>query len=164
MTKKKVQTGYLYHISSDFLKLVDDPNLQINHMGNRSRPSYFVIKDNDILWFIPLSSKVDKYKKEYDKKIKKYGKCNTILIRNIANKPSAILIQNAFPTIEKYLAHSHTVNGIPYRVPTGIQKEIEANFYEVMHLKKEGINLFFTDIDKIKEIITKELKNSKTDF
>ena len=80
----KLQTGYLYHISSDFLKLIDDPNLQINHMGNHSRPSYFVIKDNDILWFIPLSSKVDKYKKEYNKKIKKYGKCNTILIRNIA--------------------------------------------------------------------------------
>ena len=133
-------------------------------MGNHSRPSYFVIKDNDILWFIPLSSKVDKYKKEYNKKIKKYGKCNTILIRNIANKPNAILIQNAFPTIERYLNHPHTVNGIPYRVPTGIQKEIEANFFEVMRLKKEGVNLFFTDIDKIKEIINKELNNSKTNF
>ena len=33
----KIRTGYLYHISSDFLKLVDDPNLQINHMGNQSR-------------------------------------------------------------------------------------------------------------------------------
>ncbi len=160
----KLQTGYLYHISSDFLKLIDEPNLQINHMGNHSRPSYFVIKDNDILWFIPLSSKVDKYKKEYNKKIKKYGKCNTILIRNIANKPNAILIQNAFPTIERYLNHPHTVNGIPYRVPTGIQKEIEANFFEVMRLKKEGVNLFFTDIDKIKEIINKELNNSKTNF
>ena len=31
-------------------------------------------------------------------------------------------------------------------------------------LKKEGVNLFFTDIDKIKEIINKELNNSKTNF
>ena len=160
----EIKEGYLYHISRDFFELVDDPNLPINHSGVHSRPSYFVIKDNDILWFIPLSSKVDKYKKEYNKKIKKYGKCNTILIRNIANKPNAILIQNAFPTIERYLNHPHTVNGIPYRVPTGIQKEIEANFFEVMRLKKEGVNLFFTDIDKIKEIINKELNNSKTNF
>ena len=40
----KVQTGYLYHISSDFLKLIDDSNLQINHMGNHSRPSYLLLK------------------------------------------------------------------------------------------------------------------------
>ena len=41
----------------------------INHENGRSRPTYFTIKDKDILWFIPLSSKVDKYKIIIDKKI-----------------------------------------------------------------------------------------------
>ena len=29
----------------------------------KKRPTYFTIKDGKILWFIPVSSKVDKYKK-----------------------------------------------------------------------------------------------------
>ena len=33
----------------------------INHENGHSRPTYFTIKDKDILWFIPLSSKVGKY-------------------------------------------------------------------------------------------------------
>ena len=35
-----------------------------NHEGNSTRPNYFCVKmdNNDILWFIPMSSKVEKYK------------------------------------------------------------------------------------------------------
>lgn len=29
----------------------------INHENGHFRPTYFTIKENDILWFIPLSSK-----------------------------------------------------------------------------------------------------------
>ena len=124
----EIKEGYLYHISADFFKLVNDPNLQINHSGILSRPSYFLVKDKDLLWFIPLSSRVEKYKKIIYSKINKYGRCNTILIRKIANKENAILIQNAFPTLPKFLSHPHTIDGKNYRVPSGIQKEIKYNF------------------------------------
>jgi len=53
----------------------------INHESGHSRPSYLAIKDDEILWFIPLSSKIDKYKSIIEKKIKKYGSCKTILIK-----------------------------------------------------------------------------------
>ena len=89
----------------------------------------------------------------------KYGKCNTILIRKIANKENAILIQNAFPTLPKFLSHPHTVNGKPYRVPSGIQKEIEFNFRKLFNLKSRGINLFFTNIDKISDMMYKILND-----
>ena len=42
----------------------------INHENGHARPTYFTIKDKDILWFIPLSSKVYKYKPIIDKKLK----------------------------------------------------------------------------------------------
>ena len=64
----KIEEGYLYHISQDFFELVNDPNLQINHSGVHSRPSYFLVKDGKLLWFIPLSSKVSKYKKIMNEK------------------------------------------------------------------------------------------------
>ena len=158
----EIKEGYLYHISVDFFKLVDDPNLSVNHTGIHSRPSYFLVKDKDLLWFIPLSNKIDKYKKIVENKKQKYGKCNTILIRKIANKENAILIQNAFPTLSNFLSHPHTINGKPYRVPTGIQREIKNNFDELMKLKKSGINLFFTDVDKITLLMNQELKAQKS--
>ena len=36
-----------------------------------------------------------------NKKIEKYGFCNTIIIRKIADADAAILLQNAFPILEK---------------------------------------------------------------
>lgn len=57
----QVQTGYIYHIKDDFFDVVNDKGLMINHENGKTKPTYFTIRDNDILWFIPLSSKVQKY-------------------------------------------------------------------------------------------------------
>lgn len=154
----KVKTGYLYHIKDEFFDVVNDENLMANKEKGHKRPTYFTIGDKDILWFIPLSSKVDKYKKIVDKKIKKYGKCNTILIRKVFDEESAILLQNTFPTLEKYIDHIHKRNGKPAKVPSVLQKDIEKNFKYMIDLKRHGNNLFFTDIDKIKEQMLKELR------
>lgn len=112
----KIQTGYIYHIKDEFFNKINDKGIMINHENGRSRPTYFTIKDNDILWFIPLSSKVNKYKKIINKKVKKYGSCRSIMISEIANKESVILLQNAFPTLEKYIDHPHIINGKPLKV------------------------------------------------
>ena len=76
----EIQTGYLYHIKDDFFNIVNDKGLMVNHENGNTRPTYLTIKDGDILWFIPLSSKVDKYKKIINDKMNKYGKCYSILI------------------------------------------------------------------------------------
>ena len=95
-----------------------------NHERGKKRPTYFTIKDKDILWFIPLSSKVEKYKKIVDKKVEKFGFCNTILIENVFDKKTAILLQNAFPTLEKYIDHIHTIDGKPAKIPETLEKII----------------------------------------
>ena len=153
----KVQTGYLYHIKDEFFDIVNDETLMTNHEKGRKRPTYFTIKDKDILWFIPLSSKVEKYRKIVDKKVEKFGFCNTILIVDIFEKEHAILLQNAFPTLEKYIDHVHTVDGKPARVSKTLEKIILKDFKNLMKLKERGINLFFTDIDRIKQIMLDEL-------
>ena len=153
----RVKTGYIYHIKDEFFDKINDKGLMINHENGRARPTYFTIKDKDILWFIPLSSKVSKYQPIIDKKVKKYGDCRSIMIREIAEKKSVILLQNAFPTLEKYIDHPHTINGAPARVADNLKDEILQNFNSLLALKKQGINLFFTDIDKIKEMMYEEL-------
>lgn len=156
----RVETGYLYHIKDDFFEIVNDERLMSNHERGKKRPTYFTIRDKDILWFIPLSSKVEKYQKIIDKKIQKYGFCNTIFIRKILDKDSAILFQNAFPTLEKYIDHVHMYNGVPAKVGNSLKKEILDNFKYLLKLKNRGINLFFPDIDNIKKKMLDEI-NSK---
>ena len=154
----KVQTGYIYHIKDEFFDKINDRGLMINHENGHSRPTYFTIRDKEILWFIPISSKVSKYQEIYDKKIRKYGSCRSIMIREIANKKSVILLQNAFPTLEKYIDHPHIVDCKPLKLIDTLKDEILDNFKFLIALKKEGRDLFFTDIDKIKDKMLNELK------
>ena len=136
----KIITGYLYHIKDEFFDKINAKSVMINHKNGHSRPSYLAIKDGKILWFIPLSSK-----------IQKYGECKTILIKEIAGNKEAILIQNAFPTLEKYIQNRHTINGKVVKVTRAVCKEIINNFKYMLSLKENGLNLFFTDIDLLKQ-------------
>lgn len=156
----KVQTGYLYHIKDEFFQKINDDGLMINHENGHSRPSYLAIKDNDILWFIPLSSKIDKYKSIIEKKQKKYGSCKTILIKRIADKKQVILIQNAFPTLEKYIQNRHTIDGKFVKISSAVEREIVNDFKYMLSLKENGLNLFFADTDKIKEQMLEELEQT----
>lgn len=154
----EIKTGYLYHIKDEFFDIINDNNLMSKHEKGKKRPTYFTIKDGDILWFIPLSSQVEKYQKIIDKKLKKYGRCDTILIREILGKDSVILLQNAFPTLEKYIDHVHMMdNGKPAKVVNSIKDEILEYFNYMLKLKKNGINLFFTDVDKMKNKLLDEI-------
>lgn len=156
----KVQTGYLYHIKDEFFDRINNKGLMINHENGHSRPSYLAIKDEDILWFIPLSTKIDKYKSIIDKKVKKYGSCKTILIKKIAGREQAILIQNAFPTLEKYIQSRHTIDGKIVKISSAVEREIIDDFEYMLSLKSSGLNLFFTDIDFIKNLMFEELETS----
>ena len=54
----QIKLGYLYHIKDEYLQ---------NHERGMKSPTYFTIKDKNILWFIPISSKVDSNSLEFPK-------------------------------------------------------------------------------------------------
>ena len=58
-----IKQGYVYHIKDEYFEIVKDPTLMKNHESGKARPTYFCIKNtqNNILWFIPMSSKIEKY-------------------------------------------------------------------------------------------------------
>ena len=60
-----LETGYVYHIKDEYFEFAKDERLMKNHEDGSTRPTYFCIKDDNskILWFIPMSSKIEKYKK-----------------------------------------------------------------------------------------------------
>ena len=157
----RIKTGYLYHIKDEYFNKINDKNLMQNHERGKKRPTYFTIKDGKILWFIPVSSKVDKYKKIVNNKIKKYGFCNTIIIEKLFNDESVILLQNSFPTLEKYIDHVHTIDGKPARIGTDLQKEILSKFKNLLKLNDRGIKVFFTDVGKLKQQMLDEINVKK---
>ena len=113
----KVQTGYIYHIKDDFFDKINDKGLMINHENGKARPTYFTIKDKDILWFIPLSSKISKYQPIIDKKIKK--RLNDEFIIKLNNKGTIIS--------QKVLQKEEKNSTIEYRVFV-VTNEVISNY------------------------------------
>ena len=161
----EIKKGYVYHIKEEYFDVVKDKTLMRNHENGKARSTYFCVKEkkSDILWFIPMSSKVEKYKEIRDKKIKKYGNCDTILIEKFLGQDSVFLLQNMFPTIEKYVDHVHIINGVEAKVIDKVAKELENNFYKIMGLIKQGKKVIFTDVEndlnKMKEELTVRIES-----
>lgn len=76
----EIVEGKLYFIKDEF---IEKYNPKYHLMGNKEtgtkRPTYFCFRDkidNDILWFVSMSSKYDKYLKLYEEiKSKKEVNC-----------------------------------------------------------------------------------------
>ena len=157
----KIRQGYSYHMKDEFFDMVQDKYLMSNKEQGNYRPHYYAIRDKknlDLYWMIPISSQAEKYKKIIENKKKRYGKCNTIVIGLFAGKENAFLIQNAFPVIQKYFDHVHTIQQKPITVHKKLDKLLIENLNEVLAMHNRGINLIFADIDAIRNMMEQELK------
>ena len=132
-----------------------------NKKNGNKRPCYYCFKSkeyNNIIWFIPVSTKISKYQKIYNYKIEKQIKLgkkpsiDTIVFGNIANTYSTFLIQNMFPVTEKYVESQYTKNKVPIRLSNKLQKEIIDKATKVLNLYNHGMkNIVFPNIDRILE-------------
>lgn len=156
----KFEKGYAYHIKDDFFDKIKDPNLMQNKENGSYRPTYYCMKDKNtnLLWVVPMSTKVEKYQAIYDKQLAKYGKCLTIVIGKYDGKKAAFLLQNMFPITERYLDHIHIKKGNPVPVHTSIQKVIEKNMKQLKQLIKRNIKVVFCDVKKIEKLMLLEMQ------
>ena len=69
-------------------------------------------------------------------------------------------MQNTFPTLEKDIQRKHTIDGKIVKISSAVEREIIDDFKYMLSLKVAGLNLFFTNIDYIKNLMFKELKTS----
>ncbi|MCI9247061.1 MAG: hypothetical protein HFJ30_08170 [Clostridia bacterium] len=132
-----IETGYVYHIKEEYFKVARDKKLMRNHENGNTRPTYLFIRNanSKILWFAPMSSKVEKYKKIQEEKIKKNGTCDTIVIEKYRKKYSVFLIQNIFLVTKEYIDHIDTSRDKAVPVVAGTQKEITTKVNKVFRLK-----------------------------
>lgn len=88
----KVENGKFYFIKDDFFDVFRGYQLMENKENGNKRPCYFCfndVEDEEIIWFVPISSKVDKYKVIYENKKKKKRKVYNFVFGKVLGKEKA---------------------------------------------------------------------------
>lgn len=110
---------------------------------------------------IPLSSRIDKYKRIVEKKEKVGKPCDIIhIVKLDDDRRSAFLIQDMFPITDEYIEREYTIAGNHLMLTSEhVVKEIERKAKKVMGMLKRGVRFIPTQPDVIS--ILKKLKQGK---
>jgi len=129
-------------------------------------PCFFAfrdVKDKDIIWLIPISSRHEKYKKIYDKNIAKYGQCTTIRFWQVLGREAAFLIQNMCPATEKYIREVYVDKyNSPINIGNRIIQDVVTNAKAVISKVNRGKKLIFPDVLSIKNALLADLNKIRT--
>ena len=143
----QIQKGYFYFIKDCYYDKVQDKELMKNKENGNKRPYFYCFRDmmiDYLYWFIPISSKVSKYKEIYNKKVqkqlenKKKTNVDTLVFGKVNNKERVFLIQNMFPITENYISDTYSRNNVPVRISYELQQEIETKANKVFALVRRG--------------------------
>ena len=69
-----IEDGKFYFINDEFFDIFKDYGLMVNKENGNKIPCYFCFRDKfnkKIIWFVPISTKYDKYKRIYEYKKQK---------------------------------------------------------------------------------------------
>ena len=152
----EVENGKFYFIKDTFFELFKGYKLMENKENGNKRPCYFCFTDPEnskIIWFVPISSKVDKYKTIYESKKKKQKKVYNFVFGKVLGKEKAFLIQNIFPTTELYIESKYKNKMQDVEITENLKKEVIETAMNVIKLAQKGINIPFYDILEMKDIL-----------
>lgn len=142
------KTGF-YIIKDKFFDDMSDRYLKGNKKGNR--PHYYCFDDTTtgIYWMIPLSSRIDKYKRIVAKKENAGKPCDIIHIVKLDDgRECAFLIQDMFPITEEYIEREYTIAGNHLMLTSEhTASTIEQKARKVLALLKRGVKFTPTQPD-----------------
>ena len=153
-----IEDGKFYFIKDEFFNMFKDYGLMINKENGNKRPCYFCFKDrqnSEIIWFVPISTKYEKYEEIYEKKKAKSGKkaVYNFVFGNVLGKKAVFLIQNIFPTTLEFIEKKYTNSNKDVEIPEIIKEQIITKSLRVVNLAKAGVQIPFYDIIEMKRIL-----------
>lgn len=159
-----IENGKFYFISNEFMqKYGNKYNLMENKETGNKRPCYFCFKDKtnkNIIWFVPISKQYEKYKYIYEKKkLKIYREPLNFVFGIVKDENAVFLIQNMFPTIEKYIEEKYQVKNNDVTISMPLQKEIIQKAESVLRLEAKGIHVAFSNLINFKEELLTDTLN-----
>ena len=160
-----IEDGKFYFIKDEFFDIFKDYGLMVNKENGNKRPCYFCFRDRknkEIIWFVPISTKYEKYKKIYENKKLKSGNrpVYNFVFGKVLGKNSVFLIQNIFPTTENYIEKKYTNSNMDVEIPTTERDNVIITSLRVVELAQRGINIPFYDIIEMKNILLKKQKGA----
>ncbi len=157
----KVESGKFYFIKDEFFDVFKGYKLMDNKENGNKRPCYFCFNDPEnerIIWFVPISSKVDKYKTIYENKKRTRKKVYNFVFGKVLGKEKAFLIQNIFPTTEDYIESKYQNKLQDVEITESLKKEIIETSINVIKLAKKGIHIPFYNIIEMKNVLLRNRK------
>ncbi len=152
-----VEQGF-YIISDDFFK--DFPDAYLKGNKNEHRPHCYALPDKStgLYWMIPMSSRIDKYKRIISKREQAGKPCHILHIAKLDNgKESVFLIQDIFPVTEKYIVRKYTIAGNHLRITSEhLAKIIVQKSRRTIGMIRKGIKFTPTqpDVLKIEQLLS----------
>ena len=144
---------FVYHMKLEFYSKFNDPYLT---NPKTTRPFYCCIQDTKIpkiYWMIPMSTRIQKAQ-EMINKISNGVMCHCHLVEiatNIGSKPSAFMILDAFPVIEKYVDKNYKIGQHPFVIlDHSLVLELKRKLKKVINIKKSRGRLNSKSIDIFK--------------
>ena len=156
-----IEDGKFYFIKDEFFDVFQDYGLMENKDGGTKRPCYFCFRDRknkEIIWFVPISTKYEKYKKIYNEKIKKYPNYDGIRFGYVNGRESAFLLQNICPVTDEYIACEYKIehNTVPVTVSKTLSKELNAIARKIIRYHKDGKRIVLSDLTYIINELSKD--------
>lgn len=161
-----MDTGHFYFLKDEYFIRFPDSKLMKNkefiNGQAHERPCFYAFLDTttNIYWMIPISSQVEKYKKIYEDKVDKYGRCDTLAFGEVLGHEKVFLIQNICPTLSQYINNEYIDknSNLPVKVSGDLEAELIQKAKKVLALQRKGFNVVFPDVLKIEQALINELK------
>lgn len=147
---KLMAFGGLVFVDDAFFDLVKDPNLKINKGLGHARPHYFAVRDKfneNIYWVVPISSKVDKFDKTFNKKLQKGQPTDGLRKIKVRGQDRYLLFQDMFPV---------SINFLTVYSQSGTQVYLKEDRIDISSLEKQArkvIGLFNRNVHFVRPFV-----------
>lgn len=122
-------------------------------MIDPDRPHLFAFIQNGLFWFIPITSKVEKFESIRNYKIEKYKRCDTIDFSYILGHKKAVLIQNMIPVRREFIKEQYLDNqGNPIKLPLKDERRIINNAKKILAVHRKNPIYIFGDVLEIEKV------------
>ena len=154
-----IEDGKFYFIKDEFFDLFKDYGLMVNKENGNKRPCYFCFRDKfnkEIIWFVPISTKYEKYKKIYEYKKQKQRRVYNFVFGEVVGKKAVFLIQNIFTTTEEYVLEKYITENKDVEIALNVRNKVIAYSRQVIMKAEQGINIpFYNILDMEKVLLNK---------
>lgn len=136
---REIQNAGLYIIKDSFFE--DYPSSSYMENKHERRPHYYAIKDRSgLLWMVPLSTQVDKYRRLIQQSEERHGNCVYYHLAPIYGKTRAFIICDMFPVTEDYILRPYVIGSTPYVVQNSeVRRIIREKAFSYLNMVEHGV-------------------------